>query len=196
MSDFVRFVIITALPKEAADRFDLARRNVCRIARSRAALAYPPHVTLRTGALVPRESLDSFLGEFGETVGAWDPFPVRTGRLVVTTYADGNAEKHLICYEIQKDAALMEMNARLLRYEKWRASNRLVFQPHLTLAFDDLTEDGAQSVRAWRDENPDALPAGFRWRCDNVGVYVRVGGLWTLHTEWRARVSPGVREQH
>jgi 2'-5' RNA ligase len=191
MSDAVRFVIITALPEPAATALDQARRSVCRVGRCRAALAYPPHVTLRTGALVPRESLDSFLRELGRTVGAWDAFPVRTAGLLFTTYADGNDRKRLIGYEVQKDAPLMELNARLLRYEAWRASDRLVFQPHITLAFDDLTEEGERSVRSWLNENPGVIPAGFTWTCDNVGVYRKVGGLWTLHMEWRARgVSP------
>lgn len=186
MSDPVRFVIITALPRPAADVFDQARRAVSRVGRCRAALAYPPHVTLRTGALVPHECLDVFLKEIGQTVGAWDAFLIRTGGLLFTTYSEGSARKQLIGYEIQKDAPLMELNARLLRYEKWRASDRLVFQPHITLAFDDLTEEGAQSVRVWLDQDPAALPDSFQWTCDNVGVYRRVGGLWALHTEWRA----------
>jgi len=187
MSDAVRFVIITALPQPAAAAFDQARRAACRVGRCRAALVYPPHVTLRTGALVPRESVDSFLRELGETVGEWDPFPLQTKGLLFTTYSEGEARKNLVGYEIEKDRALMELNARLLRHETWRASNRLGFQPHITLAFDDLTEEGAKSIREWLDQSPDALPSGFQWTCDNVGVYRRVGGLWTLHTEWRAR---------
>jgi 2'-5' RNA ligase len=190
MSNPVRFIIITVLPKEVARRFDEARRSVCEIGGSQAALAYPPHVTLRTGALVPGESVDAFLTEFGETVGRWDPFPMATEGLLVTDYRDGERRKYLVGYQIRKDPELVILNERLLRYEKWRASNRLHFEPHLTLAFDDLTEEGIQRVRLWLDENPSELPVGLQWSCDNVSLYKRHGDRWTLHREWRARIGP------
>ncbi len=189
MSDSIRFIVITVLPEERARELDAARRRVCGIGGSRVALAYPPHVTLRTGALVPRESVDTFLKEFGETVGAWGPFPMTTEGLFVTSYQDEERLKHLVGYKVRKDPALASLNERLLRYEKWRSSNRLTFVPHLTLAFDDLTEAGMHRVRLWLDENPNGLPARFQWFCDNVGLYWRQGDSWTLHTEWRAGTS-------
>ena len=189
MSDPVRFIIITVLPKEVARRFDQTRRSVCEIGGSRAALAYPPHVTLRTGALVPGESVDAFLTEFGETIGVWDPFPMATEGLLVTDYRDGERLKYLVGYRVRKDPELVSLNERLLRYENWRASNRLHFEPHLTLAFDDLTEEGMQKVRLWLDGNRNELPVRLQWSCDNVGLYQRHGDFWTLHREWRARFS-------
>ena len=187
MKDSVRFIIITALPEETAREFETARRSVCGIGGSRAALAYPPHMTLRTGACVPRESVDAFLMEFGEAVGTWDPFLVTTEGLLITSYQDQESLKYLVGYKVPKDPPLASLNERLLRCESWRASNRIHFEPHLTLAFDDLTEDGMRRVRLWLDENPNGLPAGFRWLCDNVCLYWRGGDSWTLHTEWRAR---------
>ena len=186
MSDSLRFIIVTVLPPEMAQRLDQARRRICGIGRSRAALAYPPHVTLRTGVLVPSEAVDTFLMEFGKTVGTWAPFPVATEGLLMTDYHDGEKLKHLVGYRVRKDPALSELNTRLLTYEKWRASDRLHFEPHLTLAFDDLDAEGFLQVRQWLDENPNELPADLLWSCDNVCLYRRQNDSWTLSKEWRA----------
>jgi 2'-5' RNA ligase len=185
MSDSIRFVIITVLPEAAARRFNQARRRVCEIGGSRAALAYPAHVTLRTGVLVPVELAETFLEEFGEAIGMWDPFPITTEGMLLTEYRDAEALKYLVGYRIRKDPTLMNLNERLLRYERWRASNRLHFEPHLTLAFDDLDAEGFQNIQNWLDGNPDALPSCFEWTCDNVGLYRRQHAIWTLYREWR-----------
>ena len=185
MSASVRFVIITALPTETARVFEQARRRVCKVGGSRSALAYPPHVTLRTGVLVPIELVDVFLEEFGDAVGTWDPFSVQTEGLLLTRYAEGEILKYLIGYKVRKNAELTGLNQRLLRYERWRATDRLLFEPHLTLAFDDLSVDGFTRASRWLGENPHAIPTGFVWTCDNVGLYRREGELWTLFKEWR-----------
>jgi len=186
MNGSVRFIIISVLPQAVARRFEEVRREVCEIAHSKAALAYPPHLTLRTGVLVPMESLDTFLNEFSNTVGAVVPFPLTTDGLLFTEYRDGEVLKYLMGYRVRQDPELAKLNERLLGYERWRASNRLRFEPHLTLAFDDPSAEDMTRVRHWVEERPSALPAAFQWSCDNVSLYRRCGDSWSLHTEWRA----------
>lgn len=193
MNGSVRFIIISSLPREVAERFDQARRRIQAVVRSRAALAYPPHITLRTGLLVPLEQVGSCVEDFGRIVGTWSPFPVRTDGFLLTSYRDGQTLKHLIGYRVRKDAALAGLHERLLRYEPWRATDRLTFEPHLTLAFDDLDSEGYRKARRWFDEDPDALPGGFQWMCDNVGLFRREGAQWTLFRDWRQHGRDGAR---
>jgi 2'-5' RNA ligase len=185
MSEPVRFIIISTPPQEIAQRIDEARALICDLGASRAALAYPPHVTLRTGALVPGPLVPKFIDAFAGVVGRWSPFPVRTEGLWRTSYMDRDREKYLVGYRVRKDAPLAELNDRLLRCTTWRASDRLHFEPHLTLAFDDLDLDGYVRISHWLDENPRALPEGFEWSCDNVGLYRREGESWTPYKVWR-----------
>jgi 2'-5' RNA ligase len=185
MNGLIRFIVITTLPPEAATPLEVIRRRINEIGECRSALAYPPHVTLRTGALVPAELVPRFLDAFGAVVGRWTAFPIRTDGLWQTSYRDRDAEKYLIGYRVVKDAALSELNQRLLRCTTWRASDRRHFEPHLTLAFDDLDRDGYQRVCHWLRENPSALPAGYAWTCDNVGLYVREGEAWIPFKVWR-----------
>jgi len=185
MSSLVRFIVITTTPREVERGIDEARRRVCEVGACRAALAYPPHVTLRTGALVPAPLVARFLEAFGAAVGRWAPFPIRTDGLWQTSYRDRDLEKYLVGYRIAKDAPLAELNERLLCCTTWRASDRRHFEPHLTLAFDDLDREGYQRVCQWLRGNPSALPTGFQWTCDNVGLYVRDGEEWVPYRIWR-----------
>jgi 2'-5' RNA ligase len=181
----VRFIIITTPPNDVAAQIEAARQRICEIGNSRAALAYPPHVTLRTGALVPAPMVSSFMEAFGAVVGRWDPFPVRTEGLWRTSYRDGEREKYLVGYRMAKDPALQALNERLLRCSTWRASSRIQFEPHLTLAFDDLDLEGFANIERWLKENPDSFPQGFSWTCDNVGLFRRDGEAWTAYKLWR-----------
>jgi 2'-5' RNA ligase len=191
MSEAARFIIITTPPPDVAERIDMARRRVCTIGHARAALAYPPHVTLRTGALVPAPLVSTFINGFEAVVDGWDPFAIRTDGLWRTAYRDRGEEKFLVGYRIVKDPPLAALNARLLGYTTWRASDRLHFEPHLTLAFDDLDLDGFVRVEHWLDENPDSLPKEFTWICDNVGLFRREEDTWTAHKVWRTCSSRG-----
>ena len=185
-TDAVRFIIITTPQREVAARIEEARRTICGIGASRAALAYPPHVTLRTGTLVPALQLADFVREFGEVVGRWKPFRIRTDGLWQATYRDREQMKHLVGYRIHEDPELMAMNERLLTFTRWRASNRLRYEPHLTLAFDDLNQEGFARIGRWIQENPRALPDGFEWKFDNVSVYRQEGDLWSPYQVWWA----------
>ena len=185
MNEHVRFIVITTAPPEVSRRIDEARRRVGEIGRSRSALSYPPHVTLRTGALVPSAVVPSFLEAFGAVVGTWKPFSVRTDGLLRTSYRDREQEKFLVGYRVHKDPPLAGLNERLLGCSAWRASNRIHFEPHLTLAFDDLDRDGYSRIGEWIGDNPGALPDGFEWTCDNVGLFRREGEEWVPHKVWR-----------
>jgi len=129
--------------------------------------------------------ISSFIEAFGAAVGRWEPFPVRTDGLWRTSYRDGEDEKYLVGYRMAKDPALLALNERLLRCSTWRASSRIHFEPHLTLAFDDLDLDGFQAIEHYVTENPEDLPKEFTWTCDNVGLFRREGETWIPYKLWR-----------
>ena len=114
MNEAVRFIVITTPPREVCRPIDDTRKLVTSICGSRAALAYPPHVTLRTGMLVPSDLVSSFIDAFESVVVGWDPFPIRTDGLWTTSYRDREKEKFLVGYRVAKDPGLVAMNSRLL----------------------------------------------------------------------------------
>ncbi len=191
----VRFIVITVPPEGIAEKIEEVRLRVSRIGASSAALAYPPHVTLRTGALVPVEDLPEFLEEFEEVAEGWDPFPIATDGFIRTEYGDG-VRKYLVGYRVRKDDDLSALNRRLLGCGAFRASDRLEFLPHLTLAFDDLDREGFLRVGRFMDEHRGELPSGFEWTCDNVALYRRDGGLWVPHAVYRGGRKGGIHEKN
>jgi 2'-5' RNA ligase len=185
MSGQVRLIVITVPPDEVAQRIDEVRMRICRIGASSAALAYPPHVTLRTGALVPAEDLSEFTGEFRRVAEGWQPFTIATDGFIRTEYGDG-VRKYLVGYRVRKNEALSALNRRLLDCSVFRASGRLEFLPHLTLAFEDLDREGFLRVDRHLEDHLGEFPQEFHWKCDNVTLCHKVNGLWTPYAVFHA----------
>ena len=183
----VRFIIITVPPDEVVDRISRFRQKVCEMGKSVHSLAYPPHVTLRTGAIVPEEHINSFIEEFSQNIGNWKPFTIRTDGILKSSYPDGNIIKYFIGYRVIKDPPLASLNERLLSYRKYIKSNRQYFMPHLTLAFDDLKEKNFYSVSSYLDEHPEETPQGFEWLCDNVSLYSLRAKSWQPYRIYRQK---------
>ena len=40
-------------------------------------------------------------------------------------------------------------------------------------------------VQHWLDDNPNVLPRGFGWTCDNVALYRREADTWSAYKVWR-----------
>jgi 2'-5' RNA ligase len=172
-----RLVVITVPPRAVAAHIDRFRREVCGTGGSRTALAYPPHVTLRTGFLFPPAEGETLIRKLAETLGEWQPFPIRNDGLMWDTY-DTGVTKYFVGYRVVKDEPLASLNRRLLGYNRWHKSDGLSFHPNLTMAFDDLGLEGFRRVARWLREEPQAAPAGFCWTCDNVGLYHLAGDRW------------------
>ncbi len=136
-----RLVIITVPPQPVADEIAALQQRLCSVGGSRAALAWPPHVTLRTGALVPPSELGAFVQGLGRALGDWQSFVIRTDGL----WMEDSPRRDLGAFvglRVKKDAALVDLNRRLLTYTPWRKSDRVSLEPHVTLAFDDLSPPG------------------------------------------------------
>jgi 2'-5' RNA ligase len=183
--DGIRLIIITVPPP--AVQTELAElRTICsEISASRAAAAYPPHVTLRTGVIVPPAAMGSFLDEFGLLLAGAAPFEIRTADIVSRTISRDEGVVPIVALEIEPSAELDALNARLLRYARYRASGRTSFWPHLTLAFQDLTPEGRRRLETHLAAHEEFRTRRFSWRCDNVALYRRSGSRWQPHQVYK-----------
>jgi 2'-5' RNA ligase len=183
--DGVRLIIITVPPP--AVRVELAElRATCSgVAASHAAAAYPPHVTLRTGVVVPSARMGTFLDEFGRLLEGVRPFEIRTGDVVFRTIARDEGVVPIVALEIEPSPELVFLNAQLLQYEMYRASGRVYFWPHLTLAFQDLSPEGRLRLEHYLAAREELRSRRFAWRCDNVSLYRQQGRHWQPHHVYR-----------
>ncbi|MFW5871049.1 MAG: 2'-5' RNA ligase family protein [Verrucomicrobiota bacterium] len=173
-----RLVIISVLPDDAAEAVKAIRKPCCRRAGSREALSYPPHITLRTGVLVPPEKMEQFIGEFEALVHDVNPFDLKTSGILAGRLGGEYGNSPIACYEIAPSKALASLNARLNSYQPYRKSNRTAFHPHLSIAYGDLTEEGLVAIKRFLKEHPILPEREISWTCDNVSLYVKDGGQW------------------
>ena len=176
--DPIRFIIITVPQLEIVEKIDRFRRAIAEVGDTWEALTYPPHITLRTGALVPSEQVEGYADRFVRHLAQIEPFPIETGPLEQSTYRSEGETRRFIGYEIVPSDPLVRLNRRLLEFRDWIKSEQREFWPHLTIAFHDLGEEGALRVKRWIEANSARVPAGFRWKCDNVALYMRGETGW------------------
>lgn len=174
----IRFVIITVPPAAVTRQIERLRIPAADVSGSRIALAYPPHVTLRTGALVPAADVVDYVNGMRETLADFHPFEIRTAGLLASTYREGGEEKHFVGYEIEKSEELLSLHERLLTYTPWIKREQPNFEPHLSIAYGDLSAEGRAAIMHLVEKNPGIAPKDLRWTCDNVGLYHRVSGEW------------------
>jgi len=146
---------------------------------STAALAYPPHVTLRTGALVPERNVAEFAAGMAQTLGKWRAFPVRTDGLFSTTYqAQDGTPRYIVGWRVVPDACLAGLHRRLLSYERFMRRAQPAFEPHVTLAFEDLAEEQVDPLLRHATDRPRVYPPRLEWPCTSVGLYWLRDGGW------------------
>ncbi len=176
--DDVRLIIITVPPPAVRAELSKLRATCSGVSSSHAASVYPPHITLRTGVLVPEVEMPVFLAEFGSHLQGVGPCEIRTGAIVSTTLRRDDREVPIVALEIEPDGALVSLHERLLRYDRYRASDRTGFWPHLTLAFQDLSADGRRRLEAYLAAREELRSRRFLWNCDNVSLYRQRGRRW------------------
>jgi len=174
----IRLIIISVLPPAAAAAVRELRDPCCGLAGSREALAYPPHITLRTGVLVPPEAMDAFIGEFADLVRGVHAFALRTRGILAGRLGGEYGNAPIACYEIAPSEDLAALNALLNRYQPYRKSNRNAFHPHVSIAYGDLTEDGLQAIKCFLGKNPALRDREISWMCDNVSLYRKEDDQW------------------
>jgi 2'-5' RNA ligase len=177
----VRFILITVPPLEVAVELEAVREELNRLAGSCAALNYPPHVTLRTGFLVPEEEIPNFLYEFRRCFDGEKAFHIRTDGIYCGLYEQDNGSQYIVCYRIKKEEGLLRLNKTLLSYRKYRKSDRTLFDPHLTIAYEDLSFEGFERLRHDIENRPELRRRQFSWKCDNAGLYLKNGDRWELY---------------
>lgn len=176
--DPIRFIIITVPPAAVAEQIDRFRRTIAEVGDTWEALTYPPHVTLRTGTLVPHEDAQRYADRLVQHLAQIRSFPVETGALQQATYQSDGDPRHFVGYDIDRSDSLMRLHRQLLEFRQWIKGEQREFQPHLTIAYHDLSAQAASRVKRWIAANPLDVPAGFRWRCDNVALYTRGATSW------------------
>lgn len=177
-----RLVLISVPPAPLRDELEALRAELCAAGRSREALRYPVHLTLRTGVLLPDAERARFAEAFAEHAAAVDPFRIVLGRFVADALPDTGQQgggARFAGYEIEAGSELMAAHAALAAFSLHRKGEQYPYRPHLTMAFDDLDERGLEAVRAAAEGKTETF-VGTGWLCERVEFHRRNGERWEL----------------
>jgi 2'-5' RNA ligase len=86
---------------------------------------------------------------------------------------------------IAPDPPLLELHGLLLSYTRFRRRPQPFFEPHLTLAFHDLTEESGHALLDRAKALPEIFPPRLDWECDNVGLYRQIGERWEPYYQFQ-----------
>lgn len=184
-------LVIVAIPGGAVhDELYGLMKTLSSLTGSRTAITYPPHMTLRTGVMVPEKETGTFIREFGRIIEKERAITsgVKTEGLRAFSYWEEENQKYIILYSVRKSQALADLNKRLLGYEMYKKSNKTVFQPHISLLYGDVDREAFETAKLFVGERPEIFDRGFSFDLDNISILSQEsGGEWALFHKYELR---------
>ncbi|MBU2512778.1 2'-5' RNA ligase family protein [bacterium] len=173
-----QFIIITVPKGIVFRKFSSMINLVEHVGETYTAASYPPHVTLRTGAIVPIKEIDSFISKFEHHICDWNSFDMETDGIINEEYTKHGEQKFFIYYHIRENCALNQLNRHLLEFTPFIKSQKKTFCPHLSLAYKDLSQRGYEKIRDLIASKSQLFPEKIKWRCDNVSLFYWKNFKW------------------
>lgn len=174
----IRFVIITVPRGIAFRKLSSIIQLIKDVGDTYTAATYPPHVTLRTGAIVPAAEVDAFIDRFEEHIGAWQSFSIETAGISTEEFVTEERPSFFVYYRIKPNPDLEKLNRHLLQFEPYIKSQKKDFHPHLSLAYNDLSRSGHERIRQLLKTKGHLFPESISWTCDTVSLYYFKEGKW------------------
>jgi len=174
-----RFIIITVPPPSISGKLEKLIADCSIIGDSYEAISYPPHITLRTGALVPEKDIRVFVDGFQRHCASLSRVKITTSGVYFDTYLQDSIKKYFIGYHILKTERLIDIHRELMTYDPFIKKNKQnEFTPHLSLAYHDLGEASFIRLKDYITANPDTYGDDYSWDMENVSLYVKKGEKW------------------
>jgi 2'-5' RNA ligase len=169
-------VIITLPPDEVRLPLEIFRRRWNEQLGAVEALRYPAHITLRTGLLCPDDQASQVAQEFLAHAALAHATDVSTDGLFFTAY--GDPPRGMAGWHVPLTAGLQRLHSHLLAFAAWQKGPQVAFEPHLSLAYHDISPDQLTELRM---ELAGVEVPSASWRLDHVALYHEVEGSWV---EW------------
>ncbi|MGA2141370.1 MAG: hypothetical protein ABSG94_03010 [Brevinematales bacterium] len=106
---------------------------------------------------------------------------MKTEGLRAFSYWEEENQKYIILYSVRKSQALADLNKRLLGYERYKKSNKTVFQPHISLLYGDVDRESFETAKLFVGERPEIFDRFFSFDLDNISILAQdSSGAWSL----------------
>jgi 2'-5' RNA ligase len=179
-------IVISLPPEPMLQEFDALSQELSELTGAQEALTYPPHVTLRTGFLVPEEDLSVWKDSFTHHLSSISPAKIQLKGLINHQYTDRETgEERFFCgLDVSLTTELQSFHEQLLSYAPYRKRQQTSYQPHLSLAYKDLSREGSEKITQWLRDRPEVEKKERSWLADTISVYHQVDGLWVPWEEF------------
>lgn len=172
----MRFVIIHSIQQDAGYFLETIRQQLSAAGAGKAALAWPVHLTLRTGLLCPDDQAGKAADDFLAHAADCRRVALEVQDLVASEYGPPENPKGFLGLELEPSRSLLELHSRLLAYKPWAKSEQTEYHPHITLAYEDCSPAAARELLPLARDALERLPP-LPW-LDRVELWHQVGEVW------------------
>jgi 2'-5' RNA ligase len=172
----MRVLLISVVGEAGFCGISKLRERLCGISHSYASLQFPPHITL-AHIRIPENEKISLYGFLEDRANEQSPFQIKTNGIVPHTYKENGKQKYTVRFDIEENPLLAGFRAALLSAP---VGNKKEFaEPHITLAFGDLTENNFLMLQSYLAANKENL-TDFEYAFDNLSLLTRGEDRWRI----------------
>ncbi len=173
-----RLLIISTVPDKYLKRIDNIRKLLRNESNSKAALQFPPHITL-AHIRIPEGELESYLKKIETMSRGLEGCEVMVSGIDYHVYQERGKEKYTIRFAVEPNPQLVKVHQELKGLNDLNKSTLGGSRHHITLVFGDLTKEDYIHLQQYILEHKE-LEKEFSYTCDNLSVLARNKGPWEI----------------
>jgi 2'-5' RNA ligase len=186
-------IVISLPPEPMLLEFAALSRELSELTGAQVALAYPPHVTLRTGFLIPNSITDrkAWKTAFMRHLSSISPARIQLKGIVLNSYHDqaSGSQRYFCGLDVERSPELLNFHQELLGFEPYRKRVQTSYHPHLSLAYKDLSSEGFRKISSWLKDHQELKDENRSWMADIVSVYHECDEKWLPFEEFSLQNS-------
>jgi len=187
-------IVISIPPEEIQRKMARITQELSSLTGSTTALKYPPHVTLRTGFLIPQEkkAMEGWRRDFASHLSSVKPAMIQLDGILLHPYIDRTTEekKYFFGLKVVLGDDLLAFHRQLLAFTPYRKRNQGEYHPHLSLCYGDLSKEGYEKIEPWLQSRESLRDERGSWLADEVVVCQEKEGKWEPWERFKTAQGP------
>jgi 2'-5' RNA ligase len=143
--------IVTLFSRDLNQRIEPLRQTISEKFQSSEGLHWPPHMTLRSGFVVPESDVRKLISSFRIFLQAVEPITVKLeGFKFIDDYKTNQwiTSPYIAGINVVYDSRLKKFHERLMEFKDFSSSSG-EYNPHITLAYNDITKDTFPKIKRY-----------------------------------------------
>lgn len=144
--------VIGLFSKETSDRIQKLRLEIAEKFDVHDALNWPPHLTLRPGFIVPSQQVQDLTSQLKDFISPIHPIKLTLSgfKFFDDAIVKGTVKNpYVATIDVINGVELSAVNKKLLQFELYSAQQARSFNPHVTLAYNDVSKDKFDGIKSY-----------------------------------------------